>query len=169
MGGKQTRTGEYIYLCVTLLIVLALWGCVSLKKTKERVEEERPSLTKADESTEARKYLRHGRELLARGDYEGALAKNQNVLSLFRHQPRGDEALFNMGLIYAHFGNPKRDYGKSLGFFKKLMKDYPQSPWVEQGKIWIALILENEKLSHIIEQSKKVDIEIEEKKREKGK
>ena len=81
-----------------------------------------------------------------------------------------------MGLIYAHPGNPKRDYGKSLSYFKKLMKDYPQSPWSELAKAWTGMIQENErlnqtveKLNQTIEKSKQVDIEIEEKKREKGK
>ena len=81
-----------------------------------------------------------------------------------------------MGLICAHFGNPKKDYGKSIGFFKKLTKDYPQSPFVVQARIWTGILQENEKLNQtiqklnqVIEESKQVDIEIEEKKREKGK
>jgi hypothetical protein len=57
-----------------------------------------------------------------------------------------------------------------------LIKDYPQSPWSEQAKIWTAVLQENEKLNQtienlnqVIEKSKKVDIQIEEKKREYAK
>jgi len=81
-----------------------------------------------------------------------------------------------LGLIYADVGNPKKDYAKSIGFFKKLMKDCPQSPFVVQSRIWAEILQENEKLSQtiqrlnqVIEESKRVDMEIEEKKREKAK
>jgi hypothetical protein len=81
-----------------------------------------------------------------------------------------------MGLIHAHPGYPKRDTTKSLALFRRLIKDYPRSPWVEQARAWAAVLQENEKLSRsveelnrVIEKSKQVDIEIEEKKREKAK
>jgi tetratricopeptide (TPR) repeat protein len=121
-------------------------------------------------------HLLQARRLLEQRDYEAALKENQKILSFSSQNPPGDEALFNMGLIYAHFGNPKKDYGKSVVFFRKLMKDYPQSPLVEQARIWTGILRENEKLSQtiqklnqVIEDSKHVDIEIEEKKREKAK
>jgi len=145
---------------------LSFCGCATLENTR----------TKIKGKVEAYQSLHRGRGLLAQGDYEGALMENQRVLSLSGQDPPGDEALFNIGLIYAHPGNPKKDYGKSLTFFKKLTKDHPQSPWVEQGKIWTGMLQENEKLNQtiqklnqVIEESKQVDIEIEEKKREKAK
>jgi len=115
-------------------------------------------------------------KLLTEGNYEGALMENQRILSLSGQNPPADEALFNMGLIHAHPGYGKRDIIKSLALFKRLIKDHPRSPWVEQAKTWVGLLQENEKLSHsieelsrVIEKSKQVDIEIEEKKREKAK
>ncbi|HUT83648.1 MAG TPA: hypothetical protein VMX95_03280 [Thermodesulfobacteriota bacterium] len=86
-------------------------------------------------------------------------------------------------MIYAYAGNPKKNYGKSLSSFKKITEDYQQSPLFEQAKILITILQENEKLdqtlgklnqeieilNQMIEKSKQVDIEIEEKKREKGK
>ena len=81
-----------------------------------------------------------------------------------------------MGLIFAHAGNPKKDYGRSVAFFRRMIKEYPQSSLAEQAKIWIGILQENEKLNQmiqnlnlVIEESKRVDIEIEEKKRGKGK
>ena len=63
-----------------------------------------------------------------------------------------------------------------MNYYKKLMKDYPQSSWSELAKIWTGMLQENErltqtvdKLNQTIEKSKQVDIEIEEKKKEKGK
>ena len=121
----------------------------------------------------ARDSLLRAQKLLAHGDYEAALKENQKALSLSGNRLPGDEALFNMGLIYAHSGNPKKDYGKSLSFLRKLLKDYPQSPRAERTKIWIEMLQENQKLNQAVEElnraiekSKQVDIEIEEKKRE---
>jgi tetratricopeptide (TPR) repeat protein len=115
----------------------------------------------------ANQYLIRGEELLVKKDFEGSLKENQKVLSLSPNRPPGDEALFNIGLIYAHPGNPKKDYGKSLSVFKKLTKDYPQSSCAEQAKIWAEVLQENETLKQVIEKLKQVAIEIEEKKREK--
>jgi hypothetical protein len=105
-----------------------------------------------------------------------------------------DETLFNAGVSYADPGNSSKDYNKSITTFKKLVTDYPKSTWAYRGHV-ISEILqenaklkrqgtdlsqenaklkrqgtdlsqENAKLKEVIEQSKKVDIEIEKKKRE---
>ncbi len=125
---------------------------------------------------ESREYLATAQKLLDQGDYEGSLKENQKVLLLNAHALPGDEALFNMGLIYAHYGYPKRDYRKSLHLFKRLVKVFPQSPWAGQAKVWIEILQENERLnreieglSKTIEKSKQVDIQLEEKKKELSK
>lgn len=131
---------------------------------------------KIEEREEARESLVNSQKLLAQGNYEGALKENQRVLSLYGQHILGHEALFNMGLIHAHPGNPKRDNGKAIFFFNKLTKDFPQSPFADQARIWLGMLLENqrlnqtvEKLQEVIEESKRVDIEIEKRKKEKGK
>jgi tetratricopeptide (TPR) repeat protein len=129
-----------------------------------------------EEWEQAREPFLLSQKLLAEGNHEGALMENQRILSLSGQNPPADEALFNMGLIHAHPGYGKRDYTKSLALFKRLIKDHPRSPWAEQAKTWVGVLQENEKLSHsieelsrVIEKSKQVDIEIEEKKRGKAK
>lgn len=185
MGRKRTRARKFIYVCAAGLIFFVFSGCASMIE-KERVELKREEVRKEEvqkgdvQKEETLKilseHLLQARRLLEQRDYEGALKENQKILSFSNQNPPGDEALFNMGLIYAHFSNPKKDYGKSVVFFRKLMKDYPQSPLVEQARIWTRILQENEKLSQtiqklnqVIEESKHVDIEIEEKKREKAK
>jgi TolA-binding protein len=114
------------------------------------------------ESTgEACRHLLLGQKLLADGDFKGALRENQAVLALADKGPPGDEALFNMGLIYAHYDNPDKDYKKSIGYFKRLVRAYPRSSLREQAKIWVGVL-------DVIEKSKQVDIEIEMKKKEIG-
>ncbi len=122
----------------------------------------------AKEDIKTNEHLFRGQELFIRGDYDGSLKEYRKILALSANRPPGDEALFHIGLIYAHHRNPKRDLAMSLTFFSKLIKDYPQSPWVEQAKIWAEVLRENETLKKVIEESKQVDIEIEEKKREKA-
>jgi tetratricopeptide (TPR) repeat protein len=151
-------------------------------KESEELKRPRAVVPTEQPQDEARQHLVQAQKLLAQGDYEAALEENQKVLSLAANGPRGGEALFNMGLIYAHPGNPKRDYMKSVSLFKKLIKDYAQSLYAERAKVWVQIIQEsenakraaatltqeNDKLKHMIEESRKVDVEVEEKKREKA-
>ncbi|OGP74409.1 MAG: hypothetical protein A2V86_16915 [Deltaproteobacteria bacterium RBG_16_49_23] len=182
MGGKRTGARNLFYLCIAGLIFLSLWGCVRLREKepvqfkKETVESKKESAPIDENLITVSKSLLWAKILLERQDYDGALKENQKVLALSGKTPPGDDALYNMGLIYAHFGNPKKDYGKSLAFFKRMTIDYPQSALAEQARIWIGMLQENEKLNQtiqklnlVIEESKRVDIEIEEKKREKAK
>jgi len=185
MGRKRPRTRKLVYFCVAGLIFLLLLGCTFFKE-RERVEFSREevhagnvpkeSLPKREETSAASEHLLRARKLLEGRDYEGSLKENQEILSLSGQNPPGDEAIFNMGLIYAHFGNPKKDYNKSIGFFRRLVKEYPQSPFAEQAKVWTGILRENEKfsqtiqkLNQVIEEFKQVDIEVEERKREKAK
>lgn len=144
-------------------------GVVKSKQIAKELEMPKKLEAKIEERGVARERLLRGQKLLAQGDYEGAVHENQKVLSMATHRPPGDEALFNMGLIYAHSGNPKKDFEKSIEFFKKLIKDYSESPLVEQSKIWVEVLQKNEELNQVIQKLKQVDIEIEERKREKGK
>jgi tetratricopeptide (TPR) repeat protein len=166
MGGKRTGHGKFFHFCIAGLILLLSLGCALSEKL--RVEKPRQG--------EAYRYLDHGRELLAQGDYEGSLSENLKVVSLATGRPPENEALLNIGMIYAHPENPKRDYGQSIKFFRRLVKDFPQSPRVEEAKLLTGMLSDNEKLSRsveelkqVIEKSKQVDLEIEQKKREKGK
>ncbi len=144
MGRKHTGTGKYIYFCIASLIFLSSISCV----TTYKIEKE----------NETRAHLLKGQKHLSDGNYGKSLNEYGKALSLSGKGPPGDEALFNMGLVSAHYGNPEKDYKESLGFFKKLIKDYPLSPLVEQAKIWISVL-------EIIEKTKQVDIEIEKKKK----
>ena len=113
------------------------------------------------ERQEADEYLVLAQNLLARGDYEGSLRESQRVLSVSKDQPPADTAIFNMGLIYAHPKNPKKDNKRAIYFFNRVIKGYPESSWAEQARIWVGVLDGMEKL-------KQVDIEIEERKRDRS-
>lgn len=174
MGGKRTGRGNYLYFCIAVLMYLAAFGCAVPEKPKE------PPPEILSVVPDARDDLIRAQRLLAQGNYQSSLRVNEEVLAGPAGSRQGDEALFNIGLIFAHHGNPNRDYQKSIASFKKLAREYPNSPLTDQGKIWTEVLeenirlkrassealQENARLKQIIEQSKKVDVEIEEKKRE---
>jgi tetratricopeptide (TPR) repeat protein len=116
----------------------------------------------------ARDHFQRAKIFFDQGNFEAALEENQKVLSASGKNNPKDRALFQIGLIYASSRNPKRDLDKSLSFFLRVVKEYPQSPFTDEAKTWIDLLQENHKLNRMIEKSKEVDIAIEEKKREKG-
>lgn len=157
MGRKRARAGKYIYLCTACLIFFSLVSCNALKESKkEGIKQEEMRLEAIS------KQLTLAKKLIEQGNYEASLEENKNVLSLSNDRPPGDEALFNMGLIYAHYKNPQKDYKKTIFYFEKLLKEYPKSPLSEQAKIWIGVL-------QVIEKSKQVDIKIEEMKKELSK
>jgi tetratricopeptide (TPR) repeat protein len=172
MGGERTRTGKFVYFCAAGLIFFVLSGCMTFKKefnqsTSQEVTPEKAS-KQGESANPACEFLLRSKKLLHRGDYAGSLKESQRVLSLPGKNYPKDQALFQMGLIYAHVDNPQRDFGKALEYFKRVVKDYSQSPLAEEARVWAGVLQENEKLSQVIEKSKQVDIAVEEKKREKA-
>jgi len=172
MGGERTRAGKFVYFCAAGLIFFLLSGCMTFKKefnlsTSQEVTPEKVS-QQEEGATSACERLLRSKKLLHQGDYAGSLKECQRVLSLPGKNPPKDQALFQMGLIYADINNPQRDFGKALDFFKRAVKDYPKSPLAEEARVWAGVLQENEKLSQVIEKSKQVDIAVEEKKREKA-
>ncbi len=174
MGTERTGRGNRLSLCIALVMYLAAFGCAVPEKAAEG-----PGET-VRAASDARRSLDEARRLIALGKYELSLRVSEGVLAGPAGPSHGDEALFTMGLIFAHPGNQNRDYQRSVGFFKRLNREYPYSPLKEQARTWTEVLEENMKLKRasaeareentrlkqIIEQSKKVDIEIEEKKRE---
>ncbi|HZD39817.1 MAG TPA: hypothetical protein VE131_03785 [Terriglobales bacterium] len=128
--------------------------------------EPRPQLKKAEveppqarPQREADEHLALARDLLSKGDFDGALRENQKVLSLAKDEPLAAAAVFNMGLIFADPKNPKKDNRQAIDFFSRVVKTHPESLWAAQAKIWVAVLDDVEKL-------KQVDLEIEKKRRD---
>jgi tetratricopeptide (TPR) repeat protein len=186
MGGKQTRRRQHFSLLVAGLIFLAGCTAVKIEKVPEKVE-------KPPVRDEARETLTLAQKLLASGEYDAAAQLTQKALLLSGRKPPADEALFQLGLLYAHFKNPAKDYPKALNHFRKLIEDHPRSPWTERAQVWMALLQENDSaqklvnkmreenfssaqtikklkedndnLTEVIQKLKQIDIEIENKKK----
>ena len=145
----------------------AIKNLEKLKQTLKESEKAKQPGARWEDYGEAREHMIRSQKFLAQGNYEGAISENKKILSLSDPRSPKDEALFNLGLIYAHFANPQQDLEKSIEFFKTLVKNYPKSPLAEQAKIWVEILQENAGLNHLLKKLKQVDIEIEEMKRKK--
>jgi len=159
-----------------------LWGFIILSGCASVLDGPEPPVPEMNKRTTP---FEQSATMISQGQYEAAYIENQKILQERRGAP--DVALFNMGMISAHSGNPKKNYPRALLSFRALVKDYPQSPMVEPAKTWIqvleeyqkmaderrtttrereSLVQEKEKLKYTIEKSRQVDVEIEKRRRE---
>jgi tetratricopeptide (TPR) repeat protein len=177
MGSKRPGQGQpfLLYLACWVMPAFMSAGCLHMSGTRQ-----------------GQAHLATARHLLAGGDYAGALEKNHKVL-----EDAGtdlvDQALFQIGLIYAHPENPDRNYLKSLEAFQRIVHQFPESSLGPDARIWSLVIegiidsenqiqqltennaaldrqlrLQKEKISRLqdqLEKLKNIDIKIEEKKR----
>jgi tetratricopeptide (TPR) repeat protein len=141
MDRERITAWKYIGLCVAGLIFFSFFSCAGPTQVLLRKE--------------AKGHLLEGQKLMAHKNYDGALSEFQKVLSLHPPQPLEEEALFDMGLVHAHFGNPKRDYGKSLSLFVRILNDYPESHLVEQAKVWVGVLQANLETAKNLERLKR--------------
>jgi hypothetical protein len=159
VGTKRSRKRQHFYLSVACLILIIIAACGPGWQMPSDLAAPRPAVQPAPKKCV---HLENVRDFISRGDFDGAMKASQDILSRSSKTPPGDAALMDLGLISAHYANPKKDYKKALGFFMRIDKDFPDSPFVEEAKIWVGVL-------QAFEKSKQVDIDIEEKKKELGK
>lgn len=144
MGRKSGRQGKYLYFCVACLVLLSSLGCATLRETER-------------EQT-ARGELREAAARLAEQDFKGASEMNMRVLGMYPDRPPGDQAAFNMGIIFAHHANPEGDYRKSREFFAEVIRDFPPGALTGEAKVWAAVLYMCEECKgRLAETSQKVD------------
>jgi outer membrane protein assembly factor BamD (BamD/ComL family) len=103
--------------------------------------------------------LQEPREIVKNKDFESATQKYLQVVNELGNNKPADEALYNLGLIYAHVDNPSKDYKKSKYYFTELIDKFPDSQYAEEARIWLGLFETLEKIQQI-------DIEIEQQKKQ---
>lgn len=128
MGRKRTAKWKRLYLCLAGVSLALLCACTA--------EQKHATVNPADE------HLLCGKELLGRKDFEAAAAELQQALSLASPQPPADEALYGLGLVFAHEDNPGRDLATSQEQFLRLISEYPSSPLAQEAEIWVLLLKE---------------------------
>jgi len=124
MGTKQTRRRKYLFLHLACLGILSfvIFGCLHFSK-----------------KLQGQQLLEEGMDQIVSRQYEASMAKNLTVLNKFPHS-LADQALFQIGLIYAHPENPNQNYEKSLGSFNKILNGFSESRLRDQAQIWVLFI-----------------------------
>jgi len=138
MGGKYSRQRKhfFLYIACWISLLLAGTGCVPYYNL---YNDEPFSF---DQYGEANHLLLEAKLSFSSGDFLTSLKKNQEMLTRFP-QKYGSHALYMMGLIYANPEYTYVSYDISIHFFKKLVKEYPESVFKDKAKIWIWLLNQN--------------------------
>jgi hypothetical protein len=124
MGTKQTGRGQYVFLHLACLGLLpfVIFGCLHFSKKLQGQE-----------------LLEESMGQMVSRQYEASMAKNLTVLNNFPHS-LADQALFQIGLLYAHPENPNQNYEKSLESFNKISSEFSESRLRHQAKLWVVFI-----------------------------
>lgn len=128
MGGKQWKDRKHVlfYGAWLLVVLLMSVGCTTISILRE----ERQGV----------KHLELAANMISKGDYDGALKEYVEVVTFFPNDSPGDKALFNIGIVWVHPDNPKKDYKKALNHFSRLLSDYPRSSLQGEARAWTVAI-----------------------------
>jgi tetratricopeptide (TPR) repeat protein len=140
MGEKHSRQRQHVLFCLAgcLTTLLVVAGCIHYGLEKWKPEE----------------HLELSRHYMDKGDFEAALKESQTAYELY---PRslGDQALFQIGLIYAHPDNPHRNYHKAQDAFETIVKKYPFSRFRAEAELWLKVLSHETALNHQLMRRKK--------------
>jgi outer membrane protein assembly factor BamD (BamD/ComL family) len=128
MGKNRARKRDHLFFyCACLLaFVLVATGCAPILNLQKKLQEQNR--------------LESAEDLITEGSFEQALIENERIVNQFPVVPPGDTALFNVGYIYAHPDNPKRDYRKAFVSFHRLVRDFPDSDLRHKARVWALII-----------------------------
>ena len=126
MGRKRTwkRKHVFLYLACCVSLLSGIWGCSHFPKRWQ-----------------AKERLSRAKTLLAAEEYGASLRETNEVLEICPLAPC-DEALFQMGLIYAYPKNPERDYQRSVEFFQRAIEKSSQGRVKDQAALWVLFVQE---------------------------
>ncbi len=129
MGKKREGKGKRLFLyCACLLTTLILGaGC---------------SATLNSQKKQVKTHLDMADRLFGKGDYSGALKEYEAAALLLPGSSPGDKALFSMGIAWADPENPQRDYNRALGYFERVVSDFPQTALRNESMVLSAAIKE---------------------------
>ncbi len=120
LAAKQRRAGRLIglfFACIILTTVL-LPGCSHFNDGYQ-----------AESTYEA------ANKLFCLGCYQASLEKYEQIIK--KYPAAGDRVLFEMGIIYSHPKNERKDYQKALECFQRLIREYPASEYRQNSQSMI--------------------------------
>lgn len=150
MGRKYSRKRKhfFLYIACWISLLLAGTGCVPYYNL---YNEEPFSF---HQYSEANQLLLQAKLSFYDGDFLISLKKNQEMLARFP-QKYGEHALYMMGLIYADPDYTYVNHEIAIHYFKKLVKEYPESVFKHKANIWIWLLNQNRNYAEQIDKKNK--------------
>ena len=124
MGKKRTWQRQFFFLhfACCLVILTGLQGCRSHFR-----------ILNGDEN------ISNAKMLMRQGKYVASLKLFEKTLKEYP-ETHGDQALYNIGIIYIYPENSDKNYDKSLEAFQKLLKGYPISDLRQESVIFVSLL-----------------------------
>ena len=121
MGNQQARQRKHFLFCLAgcIIYITGLGGCLYY-----------PEKWKSEE------HLALSRYYMAKRNFEASLKESETALELFSRS-LGDQALFQIGLVYAHPDNPNQNIKNSIIAFQNVIDEYPKSRLRSQAEIWV--------------------------------
>lgn len=123
MTEKQTRRGKElsrVFIGILLGSIL-MSGCGGLNR-----------------SSAARSAFEEANTFCSQGSYQASLNIYDRIAE--EHPSVRDRVLFEKGIIYAHPENEEGDYRKAAEYFKKLVKEYPDSQYRQNSETMLFTI-----------------------------
>ncbi|MEW6108243.1 MAG: L,D-transpeptidase family protein [Nitrospirota bacterium] len=120
MDKKQSRTLHHLCFFFVCIVITPFFisGC-----------------SHVNEGSQVRATFKEANDLFSQGSYKASLSKYQQIIE--KNPSEADRVLFEMGIIYSYPGNELKDYQKSLEYFQKLIKDYPESRYRKDSEMML--------------------------------
>jgi lipoprotein-anchoring transpeptidase ErfK/SrfK len=117
---RPTGTGGHrspVLLCFTLAAIL-ICGCI-----------------KSGAGSPAGSAFMEANDLFSQGNYDATLGKYEELIE--KAPENADRLLFEMGIIHAHPGNPRKSYQKALDCFLRICSDFPDSKYRRDSQMML--------------------------------
>ena len=147
MGSQRSsREGKFFCLVCWVTMIWGLVGCIypaSQLQGRQDLRDGESKINRGEYETLAQEMLKEANSKMGRDEYEASVEETLRVLKEYP-AVQGDRALFQLGLLYAHPGNPNMDYDKSIAYFDRVLREFPLSEKREDARIWILTIRSRE-------------------------
>jgi len=119
-GKSRRELWKHLRLCFAWIVItpILIFGCSYF-----------------DEGLQARSIFQEANDFFNQGNYVASLSKYEQIIE--KHPSAADRGLFEMGIIYAHPRNERKDYHKALECFQKLVREYPDSEFRQNSQMMI--------------------------------
>jgi hypothetical protein len=153
MGRKHSRQRQHVFLYIAcwLSVWLVAAGCTRLHHPGE-------GCARLHNPGEEEKLVVQAKSSFAKSDFTTSVTRWREILDSFP-DTYGDQALYAMGLAYAFPEYSDANYDTSLNLFKMLIKEYPESVYITEAKIWISILERTvEKEKEVEEKNTKIEL-----------